>query len=589
MMYLYTAQQVRDAEWPLLNEQAEPDELMRLAAARVADVARVMLAEDRPLIAESDDVLLLVGPGGNGGDALYAGAELLGVRNVHAVLVADMQEPADHEPDREPAHAPAREAFTDAGGVVLQEIPLPHDYRLIIDGISGLGSGRPLDEPIAELLSDAHSSRIPILSIDLPSGVAADTGQVPDPVIVHARGFDALDAQWAVQRVPAHVQATVTVTFGGLRRAHGLAQHECGQIVLVDLGFSRPVRPLSEELWAQQVAGQEALSFIQLPSDTPYRFDFSSVPGILSNNAPQSDLEMDSLRAVIASEPSPRAHKYSGGVVTVCAGSDKYPGAGQLCAISAMKATSYGVRFVGDSVSTNNLPPEILRVTDMVHRFRSHAYAVGPGRGVEQRSILELSSVLSTPDPVVIDADAISILAQEEDIRTQVRDREGLTVLTPHEGEFLRLAKILGEGEGFLEDRVGATVKMASELQCYVILKGRASVIATPGGSVTVVDAGSSWAATPGSGDVLTGILGAYIAQVPGIVKDLQDIFPELEDVEATQDVQFMQHIVAAVIVHCTAARCGARTEFGSAPVSASGIVNAIPAATALLGQPRHC
>lgn len=533
MKRLYTAQQIREAEEVLFDAQTQPDELMQDAAARVADVARVMGGRH---------VVLLVGPGGNGGDALYAGAELARDRRVEAFLISS------------DAHSPALAAFTAAGGVVVDELPMECD--LIIDGIAGLGAGKALPEEIIDFVA----GEVPILAIDVPSGVNADTGEVPEPEIVNRRGFAAMEAQWSLQRLPAYIRPTVTVTFGGLRRAHGVAAHRCGQVVLVDVG-------IGELRLSSQLLGVSAVEFYSLNRAAP-QYDFSGIPELL----PELPIAIG-----FAGEPAADAHKYSGGVVSICAGSEKFQGAGEMCAVAAMKSTSFGVRFVGESVAMAHLPPEILRVKDLVHNYSSHAYAVGPGRGLDQRAATELKSVLSSADPVVVDADGITLLTQSEDLREQVRNREGLTVITPHDGEFARFADLT------VQDRLGSVRELAEDLACTVLLKGRSTIIASPDGRTMVVDTGSSWAATPGSGDVLTGILGAYVARVPGIVAEMAHRYPELEESQA--QVHFDHAILAAVMVHSTAALLGARTEYGYAPVSASGIAAAIPAATALLRE----
>lgn len=513
---------------------------MQNAAARVAEVARIMVEERAP-------ILLLVGPGGNGGDALYAGAELAKTHRVDAFLVSSR------------AHEGALERFTAAGGKVVHELPLPMNYQLVIDGIAGLGAGRALPDEIAELAADAHSMRLPVLAIDIPSGIDPDSGKVPDPVVVAARGFEEEDKQWATQRVPAHINATVTVTFGCYGIAHAIAAEHCGQVVVADIG-------IGDRRLKDQLPPSTNTTYIRLENDADEGYDFSTF------HKESSWMNID-----VAGEPAPKDHKYSGGVVTICAGNETFQGAGELCALAAVKATSFGVRFAGNSAAMNHLPPEILRVKDLVHNYSSHAYTVGPGRGKNEWAATELRSILESPDPVVMDADALTLLGNDEDIKRLVQTREGLTVLTPHEGEFGRLSDIS------LEDRLEATRAMAREMNCFVLLKGRVTIVADPDGPVTVVEAGSSWAATPGSGDVLSGIMGAYVACVQRVTQDVKDFNPNVEDLEGIAKSYFKNRIVTAVVVHAKAALLGARTEFGYAPVSASGIVDAIPAATAYL------
>ena len=132
------------------------------------------------------------------------------------------------------------------------------------------------------------------------------------------------------------------------------------------------------------------------------------------------------------------------------------------------------------------------------------AWAVGPGLGTDDTGASALWFALETNLPVIVDADALTILAAHPDL---VTGRTAPTVLTPHAGEFARLA---GAPPG--DDRVAATRKLADQLGVTVLLKGNVTVIAEPGGPVYLNPAGQSWAATAGSGDVLSGILGALLA-----------------------------------------------------------------------------
>ena len=129
---------------------------------------------------------------------------------------------------------------------------------------------------------------------------------------------------------------------------------------------------------------------------------------------------------------------------------------------------------------------------------------VGPGFGTGHAESATLRAVLATDLPVIVDADALTILANHPDL---VRSRQAPTVLTPHAGEFERLA---GHPPG--DDRVAAARDLADDLGATVLLKGNVTVIAGPGGPVYLNPAGQSWAATAGSGDVLSGVIGALLA-----------------------------------------------------------------------------
>lgn len=138
---------------------------------------------------------------------------------------------------------------------------------------------------------------------------------------------------------------------------------------------------------------------------------------------------------------------------------------------------------------------------------------IGPGYGTAERQTRTLRRVLSTSLPVLVDADALTMLAEHPDLADLVASRPAATVLTPHAGEFARLA---GGPPG--PDRVDAARSLAVRLKATVLLKGNVTVIARPDGTAYVNRAHGSWAATAGSGDVLAGVIGALLSA--GIAAD---------------------------------------------------------------------
>ena len=240
---------------------APGDALMRRAAAGVAAACIDLLGG-----AYGRRVHLVVGGGDNGGDALYAGASLAGRG---ALVTADLV--------AETAHPRAMAAFLSAGG----RIGVRGTPDLVIDGVVGIG-GRPGLRPAATAAFEVVAG-VPVLSIDVPSGVDVDSGETPEP----------------------HVEADVTVTFGSLRYAHLVdpAASACGRVVLVDLGVHFP------------------------PGDV-------------------EALEADDVRQLLP-VPDLTDHKYSRGVVGVRAGSARYPGAAVLAVGGASVGLVGMVRYVG--------------------------------------------------------------------------------------------------------------------------------------------------------------------------------------------------------------------------------------------------
>jgi ADP-dependent NAD(P)H-hydrate dehydratase / NAD(P)H-hydrate epimerase len=203
--------------------------------------------------------------------------------------------------------------------------------------------------------------------------------------------------------------------------------------------------------------------------------------------------------------PGPADDKYTQGVVGVAAGSATYPGAAVLSAGAAVLATSGMVRFAGTAASLVRDPwPEIVATDSIADAGQTQAWAVGPGIGTDEAGFAVLSEAIGRNVPLCIDADGISLLALHADLRAALRGRPVL--ITPHDREFARIAGEVGS------DRVAAARRAAAELGITVLLKGNATVIADPGGRALVHPSTSSWAATAGSGDVLTGIIGALLA-----------------------------------------------------------------------------
>ncbi|MEU1984295.1 NAD(P)H-hydrate dehydratase [Nocardia sp. NPDC019395] len=310
------------------------------------------------------------------------------------------------------------------------------------------------------------------------------------------------------------VRAAVTVAFGARKPVHALAAAWCGRIELVPIGLRLPAPRLA------------ALDPAAVGAGWP-------VPG------PEDD-------------------KYTQGVTGVHAGSETYPGAAVLCTGAAVAATSGMVRYVGSAGSAVLAQyPEVVAAPDLGAAGRVQAWVFGPGSGTDRIARDRLAEILATELPVVVDADGLTLLAEQPDL---VRGRRAATVLTPHAGEFHRLT---GRDPG--PDRAGAVRELAEDWQVTVLLKGRATLIAEPGGPLLVNEAGGSWAATAGAGDILSGVIGSLLAagREPGWAA------------------------AAAALVHAAAADIAAHAArpgaAGAAPISAGPLLRHLPAAIATL------
>ena len=508
----YTVATVRAAEEQLLAQQSEPDQLMKLAAAAVAEAATSMLA------AHPGAVVILAGPGGNGGDGLFAGA-LLAERGitVHALV------PEKH-------HEAALEAFLAAGATVLPPMSaLPTGTALLIDAIAGLGSARGLTGAALSLYREATATSVPVVAVDMPTAV----------------------------------EANVTVTFGSPRLGHALAA-ECGQVVVSDLFL--PGAPSFAEALAEL---DNPAAFIAHEPTVPTPWEW--LPGEL--DLPGGRLTrpwpVGCTGPMTDPTPAARSDKYSGGVVALAAGSEAYPGAGILCATAAVRATPSMVRFIGDNTITALLP-ELVCHPDVVSAGRAQAWVVGPGRGTDSAAASELRKVLAQGLPTVIDADALTLLARNTSLRRTVTDHP-LTILTPHEGEFTRLYEAtFGSSPDAATGWSRALRELAEELNSIILLKGRLTRVTAPGQPQYSFNSGHSYAATPGSGDVLSGILGAVMAQLSATAP-------------AASPTEVIAEVLHAGAIHAHAAAIAAETPDGFAPCSSSQIAAAIPQAIARL------
>ncbi|KAA9162874.1 NAD(P)H-hydrate dehydratase [Amycolatopsis acidicola] len=470
MQGIWTTVHIRTAEERLLAATPE-GALMQRASFGLAVQAADLLAQHTGRVA-AGRVVLLVGAGNNGGDALWAGSFLRkrGV-GVTAVLL---------NPER--AHAEGLAALRRAGGRVAADPQRAlENADLVIDGIVGLSAHGPLRDNAAELLPYLSA---PVLAVDLPSGVDPDNGTVPG----------------------AAITATRTVTFGARKPVHVLNPERCGEVVLVDIG-------LGPELGEPDLRQLDAVDV-----------------------------------GVAWPVPGPDDDKYSQGVAGIAAGSATYPGAAVLATGSAVLATSGMVRYAGPAADVvRSRWPEVVATGSVTDAGRVQAWVVGPGIGTGQEGRSVLRHVLAEGVPVCADADATTLMARYPDV-LDARDPGTPLVLTPHAGEFERL---MGAAPG--EDRVSAVREAARKYDAVVLLKGNTTLVAAPDGRVLANVARGSWLATAGSGDVLSGLVGALLAS---------GMEPWLA-------------AGAAAYVHSLAADLGAR----GVPVSASGVQGAIPEA----------
>jgi NAD(P)H-hydrate epimerase len=437
--------------------------LMENAAIGVVDA----LAERFP---EAATVTVVCGPGNNGGDGLAA-ARHLAIRGylVRVFLVGER----DPEGDAGVQLAICRNQGLEVGrtsepGGDRRLIAAAADSDLVIDALFGTGLSRPLDGPIAELVEALNRLPVPRLAVDLPSGLSGGSQQIPGP----------------------HLEAELTVTLAAIKLAHILppACDSVGDVVVADLGIPPElVEAAAGDLFLLQ-AMELATLLMPRPADG-HKGDFGHV--LLFAGGPGK-----AGAAILAARGAVRG---GAGLVTAAVPEPILPvvDGGSLESMTLPLATSGAglAAAAADQLLAAAAGKEVL--------------ALGPGLGLEPSTVEVVRRVCREAHlPLVIDADGLNAFAGEAG---ELSERAAPTVLTPHPGE---LARLLGvEIAQVLADRVGSVRRAAAAARAVVVLKGHLSLVADPEGRVWVNPTGNPGLATGGSGDVLTGILAALVAQ----------------------------------------------------------------------------
>ncbi len=420
MQPVLTRDEMRAADAAAL-EQVSHDTLVARAGTAVAKTALQMLGG-----VYGARVTVVAGKGSNGADALVAAAEL-GRRGAKVTVLG----------------------ATDLPGT----LP-PCD--LVIDGAYGTGFHGTFDAP-------GCAAGTPVLAIDIPSGIDADTGR--------AQG--------------SAVRASRTVTFAALKPGllQGDGPQHCGVVQVADIGIG---------------VDRSAASLVEDADIAAW------VPQRLASG-----------------------HKWSA-AVGIAAGSSGMEGSAVLCARGALGAGSGMVRLGSPGNPAASWPVEVVRMhlpgSQWSEAFLSavtkcRSVIVGPGLGTDDASRAEIRAVIAGVSvPLVIDADGLTALGYTQSARELLSRRVAPTVLTPHDGEYARL---MGAAPG--DDRLAAARAMANQLGAIVLLKGPLTAVAAPDPSsipdVLLSTSGSPALATAGTGDVLSGIIGALLArEVPAHV-----------------------------------------------------------------------
>ena len=447
-MKVLTTVQMKNLEAQAYQEGASEETFMEQAGAGVARLAEDFLQRNRL----QKNIFLLCAKGNNSGDAYVAGRYLLksgcSVQALQSVPIETCS----------PLCVKNHQRFIQAGGEIVQKSsPLP-EQGIILDGLFGTGFKGKLDEPFTGIVRAANQSSLPILAIDIPSGLNGDTGQAQGEVI----------------------KAQETYFLGAPKKGFFLNDgwNFVGRLRYVDFGLP------------QKILERTETDMVMLTDE----FLQPLVPPIKRS-----------------------WHKYERGYVTGLAGSPDMPGAAILSSWAALTAGAGIVRLIhptGMDAELSAAPLELVRQTYspqdlepvMESMNKSTASFIGPGMGRTAEAFSTLRYVLThLTKPCVIDADALTMLAEKE------VPLPNNAVLTPHQGEMLRL---LGMGKEQL-----TTEKLLQQAQKYIenkrstlVLKGAPTFILQPGMPTYVNPRGDPGMATAGSGDVLTGIIAALLS-----------------------------------------------------------------------------
>jgi ADP-dependent NAD(P)H-hydrate dehydratase / NAD(P)H-hydrate epimerase len=443
---LLTAQEMGEADRVTIEGGVPAVVLMENAGGAVAkEVAR--------RFPDVGTVAVLCGPGNNGGDGFVAARHL--ADHGYRVRLAFDGDPSRLPPDAASMAKRWSRACEALGPEVLA------DADVVVDALLGAGLARPVDGKLATLIEAVNASALPVVSVDVPSGIDGTTGAV--------RGVA--------------IEAAATVTFFRLKPGHLLlpGQRHCGEVTVAEIGIPDSVL---ETIRTKGFANDPALWLPQ------FRW------------------------------PTPEGHKYARGHAVVVSGPRYATGAARLGARGALRigAGLVTVASPRDAIDVNaaQLTAIMLREADGARGLktiladeRKNAVLIGPGAGVGENTKDMVLAALVSKAAVVLDADALIVFAGDPAVLfAAIRAHAAPVVLTPHDGEFARL---FNDIHGV--SKVERTREAAARSGAVVLLKGADTVVAAPDGRASINAKTSPWLATAGTGDVLAGMVLGLLAQ----------------------------------------------------------------------------
>jgi hydroxyethylthiazole kinase-like uncharacterized protein yjeF len=431
----------------LAAAEAPGRNLMELAGRAAAELARDLL------LADKRSVLVLAGPGNNGGDGFIVARHLKSWWYQVCVVFAGERDRLSDE-----ARA-AHDAWLAAGGELLADIPAVR-FDLIIDALFGIGLQRDLSDRHAELVGRINALGAPILALDIPSGVHADTGRV----------------------LGSAVRAEHTATFIALKP--GLltldGPDHAGTLHVYDLGLD-----------------------------------------VASLHPPAGRVVPTALLSHVLPPRARNSHKGTFGSLGIVGGAAGMTGAALLAGRAALNLGA-GRTYLGllgaREAPVDPMQPELmLRQADEVVEMRHlDCLVVGPGLGQSPPARSLVARALERDIPLVLDADALNLIAAHDALAEVCAARASATLFTPHPAEAARLLKL--DTTAVQADRIRSASILSERFAASVALKGVGTVIAERSGGWWINTSGNPGLASAGMGDVLSGLIGALLAQ--GVLPD---------------------------------------------------------------------
>ncbi|MEX0744363.1 MAG: NAD(P)H-hydrate dehydratase [Phycisphaeraceae bacterium] len=446
MLELLTVEEMAEADRLAIEGGVPGADLMEAAGRAVAD-------EVSRRFPDAATVAVLCGPGNNGGDGFVA-ARHLAERGYKVRLGFDGDE------SRLPADAAAM-AKRFGGKRETLSPDLLAGADVVVDALFGAGLGRPIAGDLAALIDAANASGLPIVAVDVPSGIDGTTGEVKG----------------------AAINAVTTVTFFRLKPGHLLlpGRSHCGELSVADIGIPDSVLAA---IRPKAFANEPALWLAHYPWPEPDGHKYARGHAVVVSGP---------LWSTGAARLGARgALRVGAGLVTVASPRD-------ALAVNAAQLTAIMVREADDARA----------LTQLLADPRKNALLIGPGVGVGERTKAMVLAALASQAAVVLDADALTAFAGDQGaLFAAIRSRAAPVVLTPHDGEFARLFGDLASLPKLYRARVAAVRSGA-----IVVLKGADTVVAAPDGMASINATTSPWLATAGTGDVLGGMVLGLLAQ----------------------------------------------------------------------------